>query len=86
MIVDLESVIYVAPKVGNKEISKIKAQGTRKINWDHVWTVMSHWRKLINPESLGLDRLGKRQIKVYTYIGSYKKGEGKEIRKIRRVN
>jgi hypothetical protein len=78
--------IYVTPKVSKKEKEELKAQGTKKINWDHVWTVMSHWRKLNNPESLGLSRLGERKVKGYTYIGAYKKGEGKEIKKVRRVN
>ena len=80
-----KGVIYVTQKSGKKYRSKILAQGSKNINWDHAWTVRRHWRKLKNSESLGKNRLGERCEKGYTFIGSYNKGEGTEIQKIRRV-
>jgi len=41
-----------------------------------ISTVMAHWRKLVNPESYGLDRSGKRTIKGRTFIKSYTRGDG----------
>jgi hypothetical protein len=80
-----KSVIYVTKNGGKKYRSSVKAQGTKTINWDHTWTVTNHWRKLENPESFGKNRMGEREEKGYTFISSYSKGEGLEIRKIRRV-
>ena len=81
-----KNVIYVTPKGGKKYRSSVRAQGTKEINWDHVWTVQNHWRRLVNPESLGLNRLGERTEKGYTFIATYSKGEGEELKKVRRVN
>ena len=42
---------------------------------DTTWDVMSHWRKLSNPESLGKDRYGERTVTGYTWIETYTKGD-----------
>ncbi len=80
-----KSVIYVTPHSGKKYRANTKAQGSRAIHWDHAWTVRSHWRRLANADSLGKDRMGERKVKGYTFVGSYNKGDGIEILKIRRV-
>lgn len=69
-----KDVIYVSD-VSRKSKSTPVVQG-RKINWDHSWDVCAHWRKLHNPESLGLDQDGNRVVKGFTYIKSHVKGEG----------
>lgn len=78
-----KGVVYVSPKK-NKSIIEKKVHG-KTIDWDHVWTVIAHWRRLKNPLSLGLNRLGERTEKGHTFIKSYSKGEGKDLTKIRRV-
>ena len=78
-----KGVVYVSPKK-NKSITEQKVHG-KTVDWDHVWTVIAHWRRLKNPLSLGLNRLGERTEKGHTFIKSYSKGEGKDLTKIRRV-
>jgi hypothetical protein len=78
--------IYVTPKVPRHLLKQRTAQNTQNITWLHTWSVMCHWRRLKNPESLGLNRLGERDEVGATWIDTYKKGEGQELPKVRRVN
>lgn len=55
------------------------------IVWKEAWSVAAHWRRLANPESLGLDRYGERCVKGFTWIGHYHKGDGEIVGKIRKV-
>jgi hypothetical protein len=73
-------VIYI----GNKNKALATSSG-HVIDWRNSWNVRAHWRKLANPESLGLDRKGERAVKGYTWIGHYKKGEGPIVDKVRKV-
>ena len=65
-------------------ISEIPRKSTKMpasshtVNWKNAWEVSTHWRRLANPESLGKGRSGERNVKGFTYIGGYVKGEGKD--------
>lgn len=68
------------------EIIYIGASGSRKqpektvtgepIDWSSAWNVRAHWRRLNNPESVGIGRNGLRDVVGFTWISNYKKGEG----------
>jgi hypothetical protein len=49
------------------------------------WAVRSHWRTLSNPKSIGIDRMNERTVEGATWIGTYYKGSGKEVKKVRKV-
>lgn len=74
------SVIYIGKK-GCAE----RTYESRPIDWTTSWNVMAHWRRLLNPESLGIGRDGERNIKGHTWITSFKKGDGPLVEKIRKV-
>lgn len=75
------SVIYV----GKKNKQKV-TNGGNTIDWSNSWNVMAHWRRLSDPESVGLDRSGNRSAVGYTWISSYVKGDGPISNKVRVVN
>lgn len=77
----INRVIYVSSKKYQNEVEPKNNIG--KINWSHSFLVCGHWRRLTNPESIGLDRLGKRTVKGKTFIKPFTKGEGDLIRKVR---
>ena len=79
-----KNVIYVGRRDHTDSTRPISINN-KKINWTHKWDVAAHWRKLPNPESLGLDREGNRTVKGYTFIKSYLKGEGAYLAKTRIV-
>lgn len=57
------------------------------VRWEDGWRVRNHWRRLQNPDALGIGRNGKREIKGYTWIKNYFKGDENSVRrKIYRVN
>lgn len=49
------------------------------------YLVRSHWRKLTNADSIGVDRVGKRTIHGHTWISTYQKGTAQITPKIRKV-
>lgn len=71
-----KDVIYVS---STPRKSKRSPVSTRHVNWTSAWEVVSHWRRLDNPESLGKDRFGGRNVKGFTFIGTYIKGKGKDV-------
>ena len=79
-----KGVIYVS---GKKPVTRtISKSNNYSITPLHTWSVMSHWRKLANPNTLGMDRIGDRTVIGYTWVNNYSKGEGKEkicVRKIK---
>jgi hypothetical protein len=76
-------VIYIHPK--RAVLPSVTATGN-KIRWQSSWLVRSHWRKLINTETLGLSRVGDRIVKGFTWISNYKKGDEKPVKaKVRKV-
>lgn len=56
-----------------------------KIKWSNKWTVIAHWRKLDNPDSLGINRQGIRSEKGFTFVKNHDKGEGELLIKPRKV-
>jgi hypothetical protein len=77
------NVIYVA---NNKHPQEAKKDNiiTKGINWHESWSVAAHWRRIL-PESLGLSRKGVREVKGFTWVSNYRKGEGTEQLKVRKV-
>jgi hypothetical protein len=77
------NVIYIHPK--KSTLPSITNTG-KKIRWQSSWLVRSHWRRLANPEALGLNRTGDRSTKGFTWVGDYKKGDTNPIKtKVRKV-
>jgi len=71
---------------GTRNEAKGNAASGSPITWKHSWSVAAHWRRLTNPESLGMDRYGERTVKGYTWVGHYIKGDGDVVGKIRKVS
>ena len=68
-----KGVIYVS---GNNQPSHtLRNKHNYTVTPLNSWSVMSHWRRLKNPESLGKGRDGEGTVTGYTWIGSYKKGD-----------
>lgn len=67
------SYIYVSSVDRKKEVPTL-ANNTR-VRWVKAWEVSAHWRRLKNPNSLGLNRAGDRVVKGYTFIREYAKGK-----------
>ena len=74
-------IIYVSSQ--NKGVKQYLLESN--IKWSHRWNVMSHWRKLVNSESFGVNRAGIRNVKGYTFINSHEKGDGEQLIKLRKV-
>lgn len=74
--------IYIADRV---TAASRQTCHQRPVNWSHSWSVRGHWRRLNNPESIGLDREGNRTTLGYTWVNSYKKGTGELLNKTRIV-
>lgn len=74
-------VIYV----GSQSKHTSRSLGGTKVRWSQGWSVRAHWRKLKNPEALGLDRQGNRVVKGLTWIGSHLKGDSVISPKVRKV-
>lgn len=77
------NIIYVGG--GRNSIEPTHTHGGHNIHWQTSWAVMAHWRRLKNPESMGLGRQGKRNVKGYTWVNNYSKGDGALKMKIHRV-
>ena len=75
------NVVYVQPKRESRGSDLVSG---RKIEWHHAWTVRSHYRRL-KPGSKGLNRQGERVVDGATFIGTYQKGIGELIEKVRKV-
>ena len=80
-----KDVIYISNKKHNDINKAPTPRGVQSIRWQESWEVQAHWRK-ISPDSLGLDRYGKRRVKGYTWICNYDKGEGAKLFKVRKVH
>lgn len=79
-----KGVIYCGPRKDLTNRGNTKSGSP--IQWKHSWSVAAHWRRLSNPESLGMDRYGERTVKGYTWVGHYIKGDGDVVGKIRKVS
>lgn len=71
-------VIYVSNT--KRSVENANGRSPKGVVWQDAWEVGSHWRK-ISDDSLGLNRLGERTEKGYTWIKSYTKGPDKELKK-----
>lgn len=76
-------VIYVGGGKGSSEPTHTK--GGHNIRWQTTWPVMAHWRRLKNPESMGIGRTGRRDVKGWTWLNHYNKGDGAVKMKVHRV-
>lgn len=76
-----KGVIYCGPR---NEARGNSSSGS-PITWKHSWTVSAHWRRLANPNSIGMDRYGERTVEGYTWIDHYQKGCGDVVGKVRKV-
>lgn len=77
-----KDVIYVSNLV---KTSTRTPETSRTVNWTTAWDVSAHWRRLANPDSMGKDRYGNRNVKGYTFVAEHAKGEGKAVIKPRIV-
>lgn len=50
---------------------------------EYSWEVMGHWRRLINPNTLGKNRKGEYIVEGWTYVMPYVKGTGELMKKVR---
>jgi hypothetical protein len=75
------TVIYIA----KREYEKQTSSSGHKLHWKTSWAVMGHWRRLANPQSIGVDRVGQRSVKGYTWIADYVKGDGPMSKKTRKL-
>lgn len=78
------NIIYISEQSRETKQSKLPVRSG--VKWDHSFPVMAHWRKLVNLESLGIDRTGARNVKGYTWIASHIRGDGELVTKIRKVS
>ena len=78
--------IYVDHKKSTRITKTEKTKSGKFIRHIFGWSVMSHWRKLKNPTSLGLDRNGDRNVVGYTWICTYEKGDEKAKTMVRKVS
>ena len=56
-------------------VARKHARRQGKIHYAFSWIVRGHYRRLTNPEHLGLDRTGKRCVPGFTWIETYLKGD-----------
>lgn len=76
------NVIYVSPTLS----TGAKTSKGQYIKHTPAWTVRAHWRS-IDSDGLGVDRLGYRTVKGFTWINSHIKGDNSDIKpKIRKVS
>ena len=77
------NIIYVS---GKEKATSTNGKIRHNVRHIEGWSVSSHWRRLNNPESLGLDRNGDRNTLGYTWVSDYIKGDEASIKTmIRRV-
>lgn len=73
-----KDVVYV----GKKSKKSVATQRGDRLNWDHSWTVMGHWRRV---KGMGKDRKGERVVEGYTWVVPHVKGDGALVDKVRKV-
>lgn len=79
------NITYICTKLQAKKIIPT-SEHHRIINKpNYSYEVMGHWRKLQNIKQIGKDRYGYRNVKGYTWVIPYTKGEGELIKKVRVV-
>ena len=66
----------------SQKYSKIKPTG--KLEYSYSFHVRGHWR-CIDENSIGKDRNGNYNVKGYTWVTEYIKGEGELVKRIRIV-
>lgn len=67
-------VIYVNSSK-QKPAGKRTSQGNT-VTWREGYSVRAHWRRMPNPESLGLNRLKQRVVKGLTWIPHHRRKDG----------
>lgn len=79
------NITFICTKLQTKSILPT-SEHRRIINKpNYSYEVMGHWRRLQNIKQLGKDRYGCRNVKGYTWVIPYIKGEGELIKKVRVV-
>lgn len=79
------NITYICTKLQAKSILPT-AEHHKIINKpNYSYEVMGHWRRLQNIKQLGKDRHGYRNVKGYTWVIPYIKGEGELVKKVRVV-
>jgi len=73
-------IIYIGDSRKSKQSSETSTG--ESIDWDMSWNVRAHWRRLHNPETMGIGRTGLRDVVGYTWISNHKKGEGELREKV----
>ncbi len=77
------SIVYV----GDSRKSNLarKTESGEPIDWDMSWRVRAHWRRLHNPEGVGIGRRGLRDVVGFTWVSNYRKGDGGLLEKVYKV-
>lgn len=80
-----KNIHYILGKNDVKGEAYIREHSTGSIEYSHAFTVRGHWRTLESTESIGKDRTGNRNVKGYTWVNEYVKGDGELVKKIREI-
>lgn len=76
-------IYYILGEKHENILSKYKyIRPTGKLEYSYAFRVRGHWRR-INEGTLGKDRNGNYNIKGYTWVTEYTKGEGELAKRIR---
>lgn len=79
----LNNIIYITPhKRGSKEANTLRR---KRKDIDCKFAVRGHFRQLVNPETIGIDVEGERNLKGLTWVHPFYKGIGKEENKKIRI-
>lgn len=73
--IDKPIVLVLKDTKNSGVVAKRHARRQGKIHYVFSWIVRGHYRRLTNPEHLGLDRTGKRCVLGFTWIEAYLKGD-----------
>ena len=79
-----KNVIYVSKKTRSSSSTTTRTQTGETVH-KAASTVRAHWRRLVNPESMGLDRQRKRTVKGFTWVTFHFRGDEDGILKIRKI-
>lgn len=78
--------VYIVLDKNKDKFTHNRVYKNSKIEHVCSWIVRGHYRRLHNPNSLGIDRFGKRTMQGKTWIAPYRKGdENLPLKKVEKI-